>query len=528
MGATARGKGGLYSAWGSGIIRDQFYYGMTPGKMPLRYSRQLLVLITALFAAVTRAEATEWHQLSADGFPVMGDVSDRKLQHAADQVAMFRTVVGRFILAGNGGQDLPIRVYAVSEDVWKQYLRPREGVVGYFVPSPFGADIVIDADQDLDQSGATVYHEYTHFFVHSNDKFPYPVWFSEGLAEMMGSLHAGKGKLYAGSLPEGGWLYLTDGSWIPFSKVLSATLDSPEYIEHKAAPQFYAESLLLTHYMIIGGPPEQRARLNMFLQKLVVERLDADAATRAALGITLAQLEQNVRGYYKHGHFLAMVMADPRDSHAAGKFPIVTLPAVQGWDEIGHLILRSHMDPDRAVAAFQKVIGAEPANRRALAGTAMALETKGPSSEADPWLKRFAEVSSPLGLPDRYCGEIYEMRMRQTDGPSSAEDLRKSSRNCFDVALQADPGDMYALVELTGLVASDRNESERLLPQLAVAISKYPQSEYLAMALSQALWSVGRRSESLAYLRRGIESTRDIDQRRKMTAAYERLRSQSN
>jgi len=486
-------------------------------------SASYIVPILLMVVGLTDVHAAGWRKLHADGFTVVGDVSDRKLRAAAEDVAIFRTVIGRFVSTARQGEELPVSVFAVSGATWKKYLSPRQGVAGYFVPGAFQADIVIAADDDFEASRVTVYHEYTHFYIHNNDKFPYPVWFDEGLAQLMSTLYAARGTLYAGGLPPRGWLDTSKGRWIPLGQVLAATRESPEYIEHKAAPQFYGEALLLAHYLIIGAPPERRALLNKFMKHLVVDKLEPDAATRAAFGIPLPQLEQDLLGYYRQGQFLAMVMPDPRDRGSAGKWPIEGLSEREGLDAVGHLIFRARLGPARASLVFNDVLTAEPTDRRAMAGMALAHELQSQPAEADAWLQRVATTPSPRGLPDRYCGEIYAARSGAAGDQAQAEAFRDLARSCFNAARTADTEDVQSLVGLASLALADPAESERLIAPLREARARYPENAHVAYALAQSLWFVGQQREALEHLRRAIEATRDVEARRRMTEMYRKL-----
>jgi tetratricopeptide (TPR) repeat protein len=482
--------------------------------------RFLLALCIMLWAGA--AVAGDWRRLAADGFTVVGDVSEQRLQKVAVELARFRATVGKFMSTGAPERELPVRVFAVSRKTWNGYLQLRQGVAGYFHPDHFGVDIVIDAEGEFERSRMIIYHEYTHYYMHANDTFPYPLWFEEGVAQMMSTLRASGKKLYAANLPHGGWLD-TGSGWMSLAEVVSATYDSPQYVGHKAADQFYMEALLLTHYLIIGAPPARNSQLNRFLERLVVGKLDPEAASQAAFGVPLATIEQEVLQYYRKGNFLAMIQPDPVS--AGERYPVVRVTDAQGWDEVGHVMLRVDLDPALAMQTFQKVLEIDPGNRRAMAGIAVALERQDRQPEADQWLARMRATTEPAGLPDRYCGEIYASRLDTVTDMEAEEDLRRRSTECFTAARRADPNDLQSLIGLACLAGSDPEATSQILEPLVAALQRHPENEVLALGAAQCLWNAGRHRESLDYLKRAIERTRDVEMRRVLTDTYRTLGS---
>src|SRR6185295_4590710 len=82
---------------------------------------------------------------------------------------------------------VPTYVWLAPRKVWNRYLAPSRAILGEFAPRRFANYLIINADIGRDGLRGGVQHEYTHFFLRTQFGGLYPLWFDEGLAEILGS-----------------------------------------------------------------------------------------------------------------------------------------------------------------------------------------------------------------------------------------------------------------------------------------------------------------------------------------------------
>ena len=68
---------------------------------------------------------------------------------------------------------------------------------------------------------------------------------------------------------------------MPLQELFAVTRDSPEYNESSRQGIFYAESWLLTHYLMAANNPAYKARFGRFTELLIAGQMPEQAFTNA-------------------------------------------------------------------------------------------------------------------------------------------------------------------------------------------------------------------------------------------------------
>jgi tetratricopeptide (TPR) repeat protein len=146
-----------------------------------------------------------------------------------------------------------------------------------------------------------IYHEYAHLLFRRNDQI-WPLWLKEGMAEIYSTFTTTDYGVQI-ARPIDYHLYeLRHQSLMPLHELFSVTHDSPQYNEASRQGIFYAESWLLTHYLIAGDNPDYIARFGRFTDLLKQGELPEQAFTNA-LGASLPTIEIQLRNYLARGQF---------------------------------------------------------------------------------------------------------------------------------------------------------------------------------------------------------------------------------
>ena len=97
---------------------------------------------------------------------------------------------------------------------------------------------------------------------------------------------------------------------LPLAELFAVVHDSPQYNERSRQGIFYAESWLLTHFLMAGDNPAYKARFGQFTQLLRQGQLPEQAFTNA-LQTTLPAMETELRRYLKRGVFTPVELPLP-------------------------------------------------------------------------------------------------------------------------------------------------------------------------------------------------------------------------
>src|SRR5438552_8386229 len=156
-----------------------------------------------------------------------------------------------------------------------------------------------------------IFHEYAHVVLRHNDPF-WPLWLKEGMAEIYGTFEIGCAHTLRLGRPLPEHLHLlAKQPLLPLRDLFSATHESPAYNERERQGIFYAESWLLTHYLMMGEKSGRRAAFGQFTALLRQGQPPEQAFTNA-FRTTLSVIEQELRRYLTHGKFddLTLTVAD--------------------------------------------------------------------------------------------------------------------------------------------------------------------------------------------------------------------------
>lgn len=147
----------------------------------------------------------------------------------------------------------------------------------------------------------TIFHEYTHLLLRRNDRI-WPPWLKEGMAEMYSTFEAtGRGVRIGLPIQEHLQL-LKNSEFMPLQELLTATHESADYNESDRQGLFYAQSWLLTHFLMNGDNLALKARFGNYTKLLRLGQ-PPDKALVNALGVSLPALEAELRRYLERGQF---------------------------------------------------------------------------------------------------------------------------------------------------------------------------------------------------------------------------------
>ena len=276
----------------------------------------LCLFQTSVIQAKPAPQSREnWRSVRTNNLFVIGNADAEKLRQVAAWLEFFHSSFARLVSRNVLNSSVPTTVVIFRDDAsfvpFKPLYQGRPAnISGFFQPGEDVNYIALSLDPSERDPYSTAFHEYVH--LHLRDNVPNaPVWLNEGLAELYGSLQFSGNDALLGAPIYPYIRLLRDHELLPLATLFSIGTNSPHYNEQDKSGIFYGESWALVHYLMLGerGRPEQFKR---FLQQ-VSRGETAAKAIEDSFGVTVPQLEDDLRAYVRRGDFNAQRIASVDD-----------------------------------------------------------------------------------------------------------------------------------------------------------------------------------------------------------------------
>lgn len=329
-----------------------------------------------------------------------------------------------------------------------------------------------------------IFHEYAHLLFRRNDQI-WPLWLKEGMAEIYSTFQTTSYGVQI-ARPIDYHLYLLQRQpLMPLHDLFSVTHDSPQYNEASRQGIFYAESWLLTHYLIAGDNPDYLARFGRFMELLKQGELPEQAFTNA-LGASLPTIENQLRNYLARGKFNSIDLSLGANLSAPVSATVRAIYPVETYFHLGDELLRIGR-ADMAEEFFAQDEKLAPANPLPYEGLGLVAAERNQHDEA------VADMQAALqrGSTDFLAHYIYarekfrrtadsQERYHRLDNSVATEiqdELQKS------LALMPNFGEAHELLGFVEMVQGDNlADAEQQLQQ---AIQLEPENPSYLLTLAQ-------------------------------------------
>jgi tetratricopeptide (TPR) repeat protein len=128
------------------------------------------------------------------------------------------------------------------------------------------------------------------------------LWLKEGMAEMYSTFQTSGHYAQIGAPIPYHLRLLSEQPLMPLTELFSVKEGSPDYNEQQRQGMFYAESWLLTHFLMAGDVPGYISRFGRFTTLLQQGQLPTDAFTNA-LQTSLPAMQAQLQRYLLRGQF---------------------------------------------------------------------------------------------------------------------------------------------------------------------------------------------------------------------------------
>lgn len=263
-----------------------------------------LLALAAAFATAPPATAAgpKWLELQAPGFDVVSQLNEQETRRWAVEFDQFMGALHTLYDVEEGNlPPLTIVLFRQSKDFAPYRVVTASGqaqVAGFFARSEDWSIIGMSGGGRDTATRETIYHEAVHWFA-SASSMPAPLWFSEGIAEVLSSFRALDGKGRWGEALEDNVGYLQYAGLLPMEDLLRASQD--EALHGRENRRYYPQAWAFVHYLMFGNRGTQATKLYEFLR--AQRETDLDSAFAAAFGKSYEEFTAELERYVRNGRY---------------------------------------------------------------------------------------------------------------------------------------------------------------------------------------------------------------------------------
>jgi len=283
--------------------------------------RACLALLALLAAAAAPARAQEWLVLEAEGFTVVSDLGERDTREWASEFESFLAALHRLLpLNRRLLPPLTAVVFKRSGGFAPYRLRTESGLVGgnsgIFINSSTWSVIGMPGVRGAESDHSTTYHEAVHWYM-SADPTRYPLWFSEGIAELFSTFEIADGQSkWARPIPRH-LDYLRTTGLQPMTEFLAVSQDEAMHVN----ATYYSQAWLFVHYLTFGRP-DGPGLLSRFL--IASGEEPPLEAFREAFAIAHGEMDDLLRDYLQQDRF--NTGGNPAETTGGSNFTVAPAP----------------------------------------------------------------------------------------------------------------------------------------------------------------------------------------------------------
>lgn len=460
---------------------------------------------TTSLALAPAALAADWFRAETEHFIVYAEDKEEDTVEFAQELERLDEVLSLFTGVKADGEELPestkVTVFRFGETSDMSVLLTGNrnfGVGGFFMGRANGSVAfvprqrnkrrdrslrnAIDEDMLLDPE-ATLAHEYVHYFMFQHADAPYPLWYSEGFAELFSNIEFNEDSFVIGDVPTWRSASLTT---IPID--LEKTFDPPARGDRTTIGRTYAHGWLIASHLNLN--PERRGQMSEYMVAIGEGASPMEAAERAFgdLEVLHDELEEFRRG-------AARTLRVPYAANAEPEVEIRQLTDAQAARM--ELMIKSKRgvdedDAERLVRDARRLVAQYPQSPAVLLAATEAEFDARNYAEAESLAQRVLEMDPESTAAANYYADV--ALRRSFEDPAQLAEARRR----FAAANQMETDHAYPLYGyyLTHLLDESEPIPDQAKMALEAAFSYAPFDTNVRQALIHMLLTENRPAEA--------------------------------
>jgi hypothetical protein len=386
--------------------------------------------------ALPAAARDSWIELRTPSFVTLTNAGERKGREIAIGFERFRAALGLIRPGQVEEPPVPTTILVFDDDRGFDPYKigvgdSRKLLMGLFQHSSLANQILLNGHPERGSALPVVYHEYEHAVMHASFS-SLPLWLDEGLAEFHSTFAFERGDVLVGKPVAAHIHVMRDRSFMPLERLFAVDHSSPEYQESERVGIFYAESWLLVHYLLLGGP--ERTQKTMAFLSGVQQGTAPEPAFRGAFGYGFDQLEKELRRYVNAPTFPYLKLAQAQ----LGPEPPVTVRPLSRGEvllELGTALAMRGDGGDEGLARLHLEAAAAEGVADAWAILALLEESKGGDAAAGLYRKALAAgAAGPVALLAAARSQLSAPGADAATALAAREQLRRALASAPDYA----------------------------------------------------------------------------------------------
>lgn len=259
------------------------------------------------------SNARDWYEYKSDNFTVYSDVSKKRVEKLIRQLERFRAAALLITGLPNQVEDQRLQVFYLHKSSEFQEFTGKRRIVGFYKDTWDGPLIFSQKGSSFGMPGTGImFHEYVHHLMRLSSNTIYPMWYSEGFAELLASAEFVDGRVTLGNFPEWriGAFDQRNGRPMDVAEVLA-----PDYERDSSAywNKFYGSAWLLTHYLQFGAQKDHPEYRDNTLEYIAASRDGADPINsfEQVFGVSADEMEQRLRAVRRKGRLAGISFNSP-------------------------------------------------------------------------------------------------------------------------------------------------------------------------------------------------------------------------
>lgn len=461
--------------------------------------------------------AHPWWEVRGSLFAIRGNTDPRELERMAADLELFIEVVRAAADFRLSPPRYAMHIYVLREP------RPVLGAAGWHSTGSRRGDLILLSRYDSSVLTRTVlYHEFVHFLTFQNRRYR-PLWYHEGLAELLSTVYRREELISVGHVPE-------SRRWILSAHRRSSVRDLLG-TQGYDIPDFYEMSWLLVHFLHAGrgaGDASRREQGVAFLAELAAGEAWEPAFDRS-FGFSPEALDEELEAHLEllRAGYLRMIRLDARRIDVAAPAPAAEIASSEVATDLAEFLASSDQ-PRLALSLLESAREQHPGDARVLAGLAWIQALLGRSDAARATLARAVAAGSLAAGSERAVVDVYAARAEaELAGEGEALDpaALERARTHYRRALERDAALPAAWAEL-GLSYAVEGTEEPLAPGIEAlerALRLRPTDVEVRLGLARLWLRSGQPEQARPHLERVLRWARLPDRREEAQALIDEL-----
>jgi len=468
-------------------------------------------------AVSSAADSGRWRRIETPDFIIIGDAGDKKLQHAARSMQLYRHALATAVPQINRTLPVKARLFLLSDGTFDRHMQVQRYVQGFASLNEFSADLV-SSMVGWDVQKTITLHELTHYFVGNSLSLALPYWYEEGIAEFLATTSEYRGGVAVGFPNARRWLEAREMAWIPLPDLLIKNRVPLAAGTHAGYDAFYAQSWLLVHYLFVGKPD----LAPRFAQLIAYFDQGVPAARALSLVFSeqeLATIDAALRAYRNSSRMSYLRLALPELTAVPASQPLSDAEAAT---EMGLMLLRRGNPALRAGAAELLQAGAQ--HKVARAGAALDyLAASDPAGVDRPFVAQHCSDNLADAVALELCGDALRVALENRSHTDAARETAvQQMRGFYSAAIRLDPRAYAARTELASSHRDDVVPAD-VLAGLEQAITQFPRAVRMRITAAEAYVRSDELPRAREHLERALLQTRSFDERRDVLKLLQRV-----